>query len=1080
MLYLHTSNRLEQLATTLAEYFKHYPLDDPFARETLLVPNKSIEKWLATQLADEIGIWANGRFLTNLPDFWQLLSNLLDTSQFEREVMSWALMEILPTFLHHPDFDTLTHYLQNDPFKLKLFQLSRQIANTFDRYVIYRSDVIKRWENYQENTHNEDEKWQANVWRGLIQYYRTTNHRGKLPEIVFEKLEKNPESLHLPKRLTIFGFSSFPPFYLEIFVALSQTIDVHLFLLDPCQEYWGDIVSDRELTQKTRNRKLEEPAVLHYQTGNSLLASMGRIGRDLIDALESFFERTPYIPREYFVENSTQTLLTTIQDDILQLDERTSPKYQIAATDKSLQIHVCHSPMREVEVLYDQVLALFEAEPQLQPKDIVVLTPDIETYVPFIHAVFATVTQENNSIPFTIADRSMRYESELVSTFLAILSLEDSRFTITDVFNILESEIIQSRFDLVNTDLEKIKHWVSQVNIRWGIDKHNRKQQQLPDYEENTWWFGLKRLLLGYAMSSSEEKLFHDILPFYGIEGSETLILGNFIEFITQLFETITALKEPRTLTQWVEFLLNLLDKFLGSSEENKAQIHQLQHDIFDPLITNGHHAQFTAKVSHHVIFAYLKHHIEATSLSPYSLTGKVTFCAIQSMPAIPFKVICLLGMNDHAFPRVQQTLSFDLIAQQPRRGDHSLRLEDRYLFLQTLLAAREYLYISYIGQSIRDNTVLPPSVLVSELLDYVVKGFKHEMYDSILEAIQIFHPLQPFSPRYFDGSSPNLFSYSESYCRAGYCLTAERENPIPLFSEPLPPPDSAWQTIPIEQLVKFFTHPVKFLLQERLGIYLQMQQVLPLETEPFALDNLEKYSFNQILVEKALKNQDLSNYHAIAKATGELPHGVVGEYIYAQQFEKTQQFIDKVKPYLDQEKVTSPSVNLTIGKWQLIGHLPNTWANGLTFYRHANLKTKDYLKSWIYHVILNNLDITLPKQSVLIGQDKIVHYKTVENSQHVLHQLVNIYWQGLSEPLPFFPESSLSFIQTWFKGKTEEEAIIQAKKIWFGSDYFTGESEDDYYTLGLKHIEASLFDDTFITLAHTIFEPLLVHQQAV
>ncbi len=1079
MLYLHTSNHLEQLATTLATYFKHSPLTDPFARETLLVPNKSIEKWLVAQLAEKIGVWANGRFLTNLPDFWQLLNNLLDTSQFEREVMGWTLMEILPTFLHHPDFETVTQYLQNDPFQIKLFQLSRQIANTFDRYVIYRSDLITCWENHQENQQNEDEKWQANLWRGLIQYYRTANHRGKLPEILFEQLTKNPDSLHLPKRLTIFGFSSFPPFYLEIFVALSQITDVHLFLLDPCQEYWGDIVSDRELTQKTRNHKLDEPAVLHYQTGNSLLASMGRIGRDLIDALETFFERTPYIPNEYFVENSSQTLLNTIQDDILHLDERTSSEYNVLSVDKSVQIHVCHSPMREVEILYDQLLALFEGNSELQPKDIIILTPDIEIYAPFIQAVFATVTQEQKIIPFTIVDRNLRYESELVSIFLSILALENSRFTVADVFNILESEIVQNRFELVTSDLEKIKLWINNVNIRWGMDGQNRQQQQLPDYEENTWWFGLKRLLLGYAMSNSEEKLFHGFLPFNEIEGNEALILGKFIEFVTQLFETANALKQMRTLTEWVEFLLSVLDKFLGGSEENKSQIHQLHHDILAPLVTNSHHAQFTAKVSHHIIQAYLRQHIEATSLSPYHLTGKVTFCAIQSMPGIPFKVVCLLGMNDHAFPRAQQTLSFDLIAQQPRRGDHSLRLEDRYLFLQTLLAAREYLYISYIGQSIRDNTVLPPSVLVSELLDYLAKGFKHEIHEKILDAIQIFHPLQPFSPRYFDQILPNLFSYSESYCRAGHRLIASKQNPAPFMSEPLPPPDDAWQTIHIEQLIKFFAHPAKFLLQERLGIYLQMQKILPLETEPFALDNLEKYYFNQALVEKGLKDQNLSDYQKIAKATGQLPHGNIGEYIYEQQFEKTQHFVEKVKPYLEQEKIASPLINLVLGQWQLVGHLPHMWANGLVLYRHANLSAKDYLKAWIYHLIFNHLDTHIPQQAVLIGKDKVIFYKKVENNQLLLHRLLEIYWQGLSEPLHFFPEASLNFVQTSFKGKAEEEAFVQAKKTWFGNDYFPGECEDDYYALCFKYVETNLFDRQFVDLANTIFEPLLFHQKS-
>ncbi len=1069
MLHIHTSNRLEYLIQTLATIMKANPLP-PLRQEIIVVQNQGMERWVSMELAQHLGVWANGSFPFPNTILWRVFKEALgylpDTSQFEREVMVWSLMDILPDFLETQKFSELGGYLQGDEHHIKRFQLAWRIADIFDQYIVHRPTWMADWENGKQPAKLENDsqaQWQAILWRALVARYGT-KHRAKLRADFFKNVHRLTDNPRF-QRISVFGISALPQFHLEVLAELGRVIDVYMFLHNPCQEYWGDIVSDGEIAHKASVQSTEQ----YFVKGNTLLASMGKMGRDFIDMLNE----DPHASHEYFENPGETTLLNCIQSDILYLRERSKTPID----DKSIQIHACHSPMREVEVLHDQLLALFEENPALLPKDILVMMPDIETYAPFIEAVFDTTPDEAKKMPYSIADRSLRGESALIDTFFGILELSRSRFSVSQVLAVLETEAVLKRFGLNEQDLDLIRRWIDKTGIRWGMDKADKERKNLPAFEENTWQAGLNRLLLGYALPSMEGHLFQDILPFDALEGSETLILGKLVAFIEKLFKCAQALEKPRTLPEWAIFLKGVLQDFLETDSENtKAQAIR---KALNDLVKHTQQANFDTPISRDVILECLHRPLAHKERATHFITGGISFGAMLPMRSVPFKVICLLGMNDQAYPRPNKPLGFDLIAKNPQYGDRSRRQNDRYLFLEALLSARAYFYISYVGHNIHDNTVMPPSVLVSELLDYINKGFTHP---SRIDHLVIHHPLQAFSPRYFNGTDKRLFSYSGEYCVASTALLNERRKEGKVFFvAPLPEPQPAaeWKTVDINHLTRFFKNPTEFLLKERLGIFLEAGEGLLKESEPFEIEGLVRYQLNQTLVEKSLEGVNLQKYQAIAKASGQLPHGGIGDYVYSKLTKQIQPFVERVQQATRQDKKDPLALNLMIGDMHITGRLGRLWHKNLVHYRCAQLKVKDHIQLWIHHLILNSLPHKhLPRHSLLIGENGGWEYQPVSNSHEILETLLTLfYWEGLIQPLHFFPDSSLAFVETLKKGRTEQEAFYLAQSQWQGNDFARSEAEDEYYRLCFGE-GSTLKDEPFKTLAKQFFEPLLAHRQ--
>ena len=1082
---LFSSNRLEILAEKLAETFGK-PLASPLEPEIIVVQSKGMEKWVSLQLAQQHGICANCRF--PFPNafvhevFRNVVPDLPERSPFDPKIMTWRIMKLLPSCITRPGFENLKSYLRGIGENLKRFQLSERIADTFDQYLLFRPKMIFRWERGQED------HWQAELWRELIKE-AGKRHRAALGKDFLEAIKKPSVRLKgLPDRISVFGISALPRFHMQLLAGISRFSQVNLFLMNPCKEYWGDILSEWETKKTTVRESVQDLSVqeLHLEKGNSLLASMGTLGKD-------FFDLTTEFPCEEFgsfKDPGEDNLLSCIQSDILSLHDReqkSNRKKVIEQSDSSIQIHSCHSPMREIEVLHDQFLQMFEKDPNLNPKDVLVMTPDIETYSPYIHAVFDIPTDDPRYIPFSIADQSMRKESEVIDTFLKILDLWDSRFSVTQVLSILESPAVQRRFGLYESNLELIQRWVTDTRIRWGIDGQSRSKIGLPSFPENTWKAGLERLLLGYAIPGQEENMFSGVLPYDYVEGADTLVLGGFIEFADKLFTYATSLSQPRGLDEWSNSLIRLLEGFFLSDETTEKEMQIIRHTLNDlAAMSTSKGADFNEKIDINVIKWHIRHSLEGEGFGFGFLTRGITFCTMLPMRSIPFKVICLVGMNSDAYPRESKPLGFDFMAKYPEPGDRSRRNDDRYLFLETMLSARECLYISYVGQSIQDNSLIQPSVLISELIDYIEQGFEIKGIN-ILELIFSRHHLQAFSPKYFK-KDKRLFSYSEENLQAAQCILKTRKTPESFISQGLSRPEEEWKTIDLGDLTNFFSNPSRFLLNKRLNVYLRKKTSIMEEKEAFEIKGLEKYLLEENLVKRTLAGHNPKDFLSLTRATGLLPHGTVGECLFEGLSQSVESFVEKTASYMEGSILESLEIDLRISGFRLTGRIDAIYPKRLIQYRYSRIKAKDRLKIWIHHLALNAaIAHNYPRTSLLAGLETkgssepewaALEYSPVENSQEILEKLIEKYWAGLIRPLHFFPQSSLEYAQHLLKDGNSIDALLKARNKWRGDDFNWGECEDDYYQLCFRNTDP--LDSEFQDISEEVFVTLLRNEKRI
>jgi exodeoxyribonuclease V gamma subunit len=1044
---LHTSNRLERLADQLVDVIAD-PLSSPLLPEIVVVPSNGMRRWLEQQIALRHGICSNVQFPFPQKFFHDLFHGAFPeaaaTDPFDEDVMTWRIMKLLAQLIARPEFAAVANYLRGERTELRGYELSRRIAHVFDEYIVFRPQMILGWDA------GEGKGWQSILWREL-QRTATGQHQAALGIQLVDALKHGAP---VPERVLIFGVSTLPPFYISLTGEISARCPVHLFVMEPTPHWWGDIQSKREKAKAT------QPELFGFdeeESGdNELLAVNGKVGRDFLNLMA---ELIPAAERNCFVSPATTksaSLLQQIQSDIFQLKSGAAKeKRSIRSADRSLQIHSCHSVVRELEVLHDHLLDLFQHDSALKPKDIIVMMPDVSIYASFIDAVFGVPENAKHRIPYSIADREPRASSGIIDTYFRILEILSGRFTASEVFAILEAPAVQRCFQVAPGEMEKIRVCVDKCGIRWGIDAQHRKRLDLPAFAENSWRQGFDRMLLGYALRPEDRQLLQGILPSDEIEGSDAEILGNFVEFVERLFSRAAEFSNARPLSEWQNDLRETLDAFFDAEEPAQRELNRLRTAIA-ALGEIGAAAQNDSGIPLDVVLAQLEHSVEESSGAAGFLSGQLTFCALKPMRSVPCKIICILGLNDTAYPRHDRPPGFDLVAQNPQRGDRNIRDGDRALFLEALLSAREVFYLSYVGQSLRDNEPLPPSVLVSELLDYIAENFDTEVDKFVTK-----HPLQAFSPRNFQGDD-RVFSYSADNCAAGVVSEKDRVEASPFFDQPLGEPEEKWREVDITRLAEFFSHPVKFLVRRRLGIELPREREDVEDREPFDLHPLKQYSIEQQLLEDALDGVGPESAFASVRASGALPPGGIGRLKFDELCRNVTTFADAIRERVTMQAQSPTMIRAELGNFILSGRIERVRGDILLRYRLTTLKPKDFLRIWIEHLARN---LTEAKPALLFGKEEQVvagyEFLPIKNAGKLLTDLLALYWCGLSEPLRFFPRTSWAFAKAVAEGKDESKTWSGAEQIWRGNEREgKGEREDPYVRLAFRSVEDVLNED--------------------
>jgi exodeoxyribonuclease V gamma subunit len=1080
-------DRIEHLRDTVVAWLRDNP-PQPLEQETFLVQSNGVAEWLKVSMAEQFGVCAGVQVTLPARFLWQAYRDVLGPqavprrSMYDRQPLAWRLMHLLPALLDEDGFAPLAYFLKDGSCERRL-QLTQKLAGLYEQYQLFRADWLASWaggDHVLIDGKGEltplapEQRWQARLWCALRNSCGTegqsTGRADVHKRFVQALAEPGAAVGDLPRRIVVFGVSALPRQTIEALGALARHCQVIVAVPNPCRYHWSDIIDGRDLFKAQRRHQPHAPHAGDLSTMpfeqlhtacHPLLAGWGRQGRDFIRMLDEFDDvRTtlrdfPTLPVNVFSENAGATLLGQVQAairDMRPLDQDPETRPTCDPADMSLRFHVAHSAQREVEVLHDELLTIFERG-DIGPRDVIVMVPDMDKFAPAIRAVFGQHGRgEGRHIPFEIADVSPRLASPLLAALDWLLRLPQQRCLQSEVRDLLDVPAIAARFGIAPGDLPRVGRWIEVAGVRWGLDAQHRADLDLaPAGEQNAWIAGIRRMLLGYA--SGADAHFDGIEPLARVGGPDAALAGALARFVDSLMTWRRELALARTPNEWGAAAPRLLQAFFkGADEAEQLTLGQLQ-TAMQNWLEDCAVAQFAEPVPVAVLREAWLGLADEKNLHQRFISGGVTFCTLMPTRALPYRVVCLIGMNDGDFPRRAHGADFDLLALpgMARPGDRSPRDDDRYLMLEALLSARDRLHVSWTGRNARDNSMQPPSVLVAQLREYLQSGWRQ----LDLAALTVEHFLQPFSRHYFEEG--NLRTHAAEW-RAAHEGSA--------YSSAAPPSSHEAGTAPltIRDLTAFMRQPVKQFFGRRLGVWFNNTQAVGTDDEPFALDALEEYKLCELLLADSGRPEHPDEVAAVLGAgidrverEGRLPIGHPAGKLRARWIadlvpvrrawlvlhQRFPQARDKLRVAIDcgaraLEDWIDP-IRTDGGANAFLSLTPSRLLAG----KSARPDSKHLRADKLIPLFVLQLAASAqgrPLVCYLVGRDCIVRVSGIEqgNAQRQLETLATLWRQGMDAPLPTACATALA----WLRGDARQAKAAYDGAEHAGSDTFAERDE--------------------------------------
>jgi len=1110
MLRLHFSNRLPALTAKLLSELQ-VSERGVFDVDDIIVPNLAVRRSLQLSIAASNGICANVQFDNLGRWLWRMVARVIpdvDTeSPFHPASLVWHVLSILkdPAFTaSHP---RLVQYLAGADDIMR-YELAANIAGLFDQYITYRSDWLEEWAAGTASVPAltgvaaADVLWQSALWRALLQRLDAADRHPRRRFI--QALQRPETAAQLPKAVHIVALPSISPLHVEWLAALARHLHVHLYVLNPCAEYWAHIVDRRQLV---RLRLRGEDA--GHEVGNPLLAAWAGPTREYFSALINVFGDSQEDSGDDYVEPTAHTRLHRLQNSILHLEDLPPGSLVTEDPDRSVEIHVCHSMARQLEVVTDRLLSLFSAKDDaseaIRPSDVLIAVPDLEAAAPLVDAVFAALP-DHRRIPYTITGRARTQTDTVARTVCDLLTVAASRLEADAVWALLDRPMVARRFGLDADRLEPMRDWIAASGFRWGLDDRHCARLQTRVSRRHTLDAGMDRLFLAYALPAGHmSPLWDELLPAPGVHDPNGEDLAALDAYVHVLSDFVHACATERTADDWARIMDAVLDNLVtpspaGDDIEDLTQTRATLRELFTVMAR----AEPLALHPLSVVKAAIEGAFEDPARGGVP-SGAVTVAALSSLRGLSFRVVCILGLDDGVFPRANRAVDFDLMNADKRPGDRQRRADDRNLFLDYVVATRDVLHLSYTGFSDRTNAVLPPSAVLSELLDVVVPagappGLVGDERAQALrrsrDRIVIEHPLQPFSTAHFNAGDPRRLSHNAELANAVQTRLAtvaslpprvetddeaepgDDETVVdpqrPFYAEALsvhPMP----RELTVADLAQFFRSPAAYFLERRLGITLtRAVEDLPIE-EPLFQDWGRDRDLEQRVSRAAIAGEATERLRAYIEASPETPSGVLGSTVAQSVLDRAYGFAERVRPY--QEGPPLP-VHEAVLEFTIDGSpvsLTGIWSDlrpvGLFRYSHQAFRVATLLGTWIEHLLLTAVPpIGWSGQSHHLFYGELVRLAPVPQPYDLLKGLLEMYQTGLHEPLHFYPKTSFAYASA-DQNKRQKEA----RSTWVGSRFggARGESLEPAYQLALRG-EADPLDASFEALSIQILQPLI------
>ncbi|WP_153100637.1 exodeoxyribonuclease V subunit gamma [Paraburkholderia hayleyella] len=1163
MLEIFYSNRYETLLDTLLEDLSRHP-SGPWSAQPVIVASAAMKRNLELAIATRAGICANFEFCYLAQWLWARIGGVIPVpaqSPFAPDRLVWCCYQLLGETAESAPWlgsQRLRTYLGAADASMR-YELAQRITTVFDHYLTYRPEWLLHWQAGgsifagaqgleaaaagaaaggprlmgASAAAREDERWQSALWRAILTALAGEHQAGPtaLPPAYRFLAEVGQYDLDTlaraqwPEAVSILALPTMPPLHVALLRELSRWIDIRLYVINPCREFWFDIVSERRLDALEVAGQRD-----FHEVGHPLLAEWGRQTQAQLHMLHELTERTASVEAAHFTGNAAPTWLAAIQNAMLDLQPEIP--IEVAPAEAGIEVHVCHSLSRQLEVLHDRLLGWFNADDSLQPSDVLVAFPDLAVAGPLIDAVFGTEPGGDTSrIPYRITGLPPSQANPLARVLLDWLALPERQVNAPALIEWLRVEAIAVRYGIDAVALETVQGWLAAAGARRGFAPAGPVRvtestgatgaMEFAEPTEPTEPHGgavpvarhtladaLTRLFLGYALPDGAEPV-AEWLPVAGAEGAKAQLLGRLACFVDDLEHFATRCTSGHTPAAWAQLLLDTLTTcfaegigFADALSEVRAAIDAMT----EAMAAGAADSVLPAAVVRAALAATLDD--PARGGVPW---GSVTFSSLTSLRGLPYRVVCLLGMDDGLLPSLARADEFDLMAAFPKPGDRQRRDDERNLFLDLLLAARDRLLIAYTGRSIRDNAPLPPAALVDELLDHLARlaageGASPAAISAARQAFVVEHPLQPFAADYFMGAGGRLLSYDRERARlAGLLADATRRNVLPFFREPLP--EVALDTLAFDDFQRFWRHPARALLRDRLGLVLWSgMDALP-ELEPFELDYEGRDALAErllpMLLEPGAGQRAFERVQRIAAASPELPGGATGKVWQAREIEGLHQLALGVQREMAGGGERLPFVLNLEPRWpetpadpqsgreasfqgtalfgpydatlrafaeapmQLHGTLNLLSATGQIIFRYARPTARDYLAAWLAHLVYCAVRPEGPCRTLWRGLDAGFAFTPVAAPLVHLAPLAALFRAGQRLPLRFFPKSA------WAKVREGDAA---AHSVWI-NERIRGEADDPALQLAWRGLPLTL-DEPFGMLAAIVFEPLVRHLQ--
>ena len=1104
-LHLHRAPRTDQLADTLGELLSS-PLDDPFAQEVVVVPAKGVERWLTQRLSHRLGVGPRGgdgvcagvRFL-NPRSLVSLLLGRESDDPWDPERLVWPLLSTIDESLGEPWCATLAHHLghgrDGDDGELRRnrrYSVAIRLASLYASYAVQRPQLVSDWREGRDTDGagsplDDDLAWQPELWRRVL-----TRVDADPPDVrhatTVAALRAGDDDLDLPARLSLFGHTRIPVTEVELLAALGEVRDVHLWLPQPSPALWDALAGLGGVVPRADDTSAE-------LVDHPLLASLGRDSRELRRTLHG---ATAVESGGVAVVEPT-TLLGWLQHDLRTnhaptADERAAR--HLAPDDRSLQVHACHGAARQIDVLREVLVGLLEDDPTLEPRDILVMCPDIETFAPLISAGFGLAPATTTQVPVIghpahqlrvkLADRALTSTNPLLAVAGSLLELSGGRVTASDVLDLAATQACRRRFGFTDDELDRVGRWVAQAGIRWGVDAETRGAFAMEKFEHNTWRAGVDRILLGVAMSGDDHRHLGRGLPLDDVGSGEIDLAGRLAELLDRLGTCLAGLAASTTVGQWMDHLRAGVRDLTDVTDDDAWQLPQFERELARASASSD---QGDVELRLADVRAMLQSRLAGRPTRANFRTGTLTVCTMVPMRSVPHRVVCLVGLDDGIYPRTTSVDGDDVLARRPLTGERDPRSEDRQLLLDALLAATEHVVITYTGANEHSGALRPPAVPLGEILD----AADRTTGEPVRERIRTRHPLQPYDARNLtrDGlTGERPFSFDTAALAGARAAWGPRHVPTQLVPGPLPA--RPLQDVSLADLKGFFAHPVRSFLRGRLDVSTPFEPDELADAIPVDLDALELWQVGDRLLGEVLAGQDPVAVMTAEQLRGTLPPGGLGERALRTVTEECQKLWARTAELREAER-RSVDVDVDLGGGRrLTGTVSSVYGNKIVSLGYSRLKARQRLLTWID---LLAASAGLPDESWTahaVGRERAGPRRALsgpldQRAAEWLRTLVEIRDVGLTTPLPLPVATSGAWAEAHAKELMGQDSppVDAARRAWETDPHnaygITNEDVDAYHqrVFGTCSVEA-LLEAGLPDLAWRVWEPLLTGAERV